>query len=149
MEHKTNLITAMDRIMHKYMRLEDQKRMYGTDALLSRAEIHTLVAVGDNPGINITKLAKLLGITKGATSQMIYKLIDKNTIIKSVSPSSDSEVILQLTPDGEKNYSAHANYHRQTNDEAILLINDMPDEFYQNLIDFLVKFEQVIDSRIS
>lgn len=149
MENKVNLITVMDRVFNKYLRLENQKKFYGTDVLLSKAEIHTLVAVGDNPDINITKLAEFLGITKGAASQMIYKLIDKKLICKKVSPSSDSEVVLQLTSDGKKNYFAHSDYHEQTNDEALLLIESMPDDFYENLIKFLVDFEKVLDDKLN
>lgn len=72
-------------MISKYNRMDNKQRSYGTDALLSRAEIHTIAAVGDKPGINITALADILGITKGAASQMIYKLVEKGTVEKSIS----------------------------------------------------------------
>lgn len=71
---------------------------------MSKAEIHTIAAVGDHPNINITSLAESLGITKGAASQMIYKRVDKGVEKKKVSPDSDTELVLNLTEDGIINY---------------------------------------------
>lgn len=145
MQNYAELPLLMERVIHKYNQWERKKRTYGTEDLLSRAEIHTIVAVGDNAGINITALAEILGITKGAASQMIYKLVDKGTIEKRVSPASDTEVTLTLTAKGKTNYEAHKTYHRQTNDQSILLLKDMPEEVYNCLMKYLSSFEQNID----
>ena len=139
----------MERVIHKYNQWESKKRTYGTDTLLSRAEIHTIAAVGDHPGINITTLAHTLGITKGAASQMIYKLVDKGAIEKRVSPHSDTEVVLTLTEDGQKNYAVHNEYHRQTNDETIRLLRDMPVELYSFMFKFLSSFENALDQKLN
>lgn len=60
---------------------------------------------------------------------MIYKLVDKGVVEKKVSPDSDTEVVLNLTDDGMINYKAHEEYHRQTNDKAMKLLEDIPDSF--------------------
>ena len=142
------LTTLMERVIHKYVQWENKKRTYGTNILLSRAEIHTVVVIGDNPNINITVLAEMLGITKGAASQMIYKLVDKGIIEKKVSPNSDTEVALNLTSDGTINYEAHRQYHRITNDKALNLLKGIPDPFYDYLIEYFSAFEQVIDEEL-
>lgn len=144
----TELTNLMDRIIHKYTQWESKKRTYGTDMPLTKAEIHTIVAVGDRPGINITSLAEVLGITKGAASQMIYKLVDKGSIEKKVSPNSDTEVVLYLTSDGKKNYDAHNMYHQQANDTALSLLKEMPETLYKDILLYLSAFETAIDENL-
>lgn len=144
----TKLTTLMERVIHKYNQWENKKRTYGTDILLSKAEIHTIVAVGNHPGINVTSLADILGITKGAASQMIYKLVEKGAVEKKVSPDSDTEVILNLTDEGQKNYAAHNEYHNQANDESIELLKTMPESFCAHMIEFLSAFEKTMDKNL-
>ena len=144
----TRLTTLMERVIHKYSQWENKKRTYGTSMLLSKAEIHTIVAVGNNPGINVTTLADILGITKGAASQMIYKLVEKGSVEKKVSPDSDTEVILNLTNEGLKNYATHNEYHSQANDESIELLKTMPESFCEYMIEFLSAFEKTIDKKL-
>lgn len=144
----TKLTILMERVIHKYNRWENKKRTYGTSIPLSKAEIHTIVAVGNNPGINVTALADILGITKGAASQMIYKLVEKGTVEKRVSPDSDTEVILNLTNDGQKNYAAHDEYHSQANDESIEVLKTMPESFCASMIEFLSAFEKTMDKKL-
>ncbi len=148
MEDYSELTKLMERIIHKYNRWESKKRRYGTGLLLSRAEIHTIAAVGDHPDINVTALAEILGITKGAASQMIYKLVDKGCVLKKVSPESDTEVVLNLTEEGKKNYDAHMEYHRQTNDEFFVMLKDMPEPVYEQLTEALSGFEQCLDKKL-
>lgn len=54
MNDYSQMTVLMERIIHKYNQWENRKRTYGTKMLLTRSEIHTIAAVGDNPGINIT-----------------------------------------------------------------------------------------------
>ncbi len=144
----TKLIVLMERVIHKYTQWENKKRTYGTETLLTKAEIHTIAAVGNNTGINITALADVLGITKGAASQMIYKLVEKGTVEKRVSPDSDTEVVLNLTEEGQKNYISHNQYHAKANDESIKLLKEMPETFCVNMMDFLLAFEEAIDKKL-
>lgn len=148
MTNYTELTALMERVIHKYNQWENRKRTYGTDTLLSKSEIHTIVAVGNNPGINVTALADILGITKGAASQMIYKLVEKGTVEKKVSPDSDTEVVLHLTDIGKINYAAHNEVHKQTSDESIKLLEEMPDSFGKYMIAFLSAFEKTIDKKL-
>lgn len=141
----SELTELMERVIHKYTRWEDKKRTYGTEVPLSKAEIHTIAAVGDHPAINITALAAVMGVTKGAASQMIYKLVDKGAVEKRVSPDSDTEVVLNLTSAGKKNYETHAAYHRQAGDKALDLLREMPEPLLEGMAEYFEAFEKVID----
>lgn len=117
-----------ERTIHKYMQFERCARCYSTDTPMPQAEIHTIAIVGDKPDINVTELAKLRGVTKGAASQMVYKLVDKSFLAKRVFPNSDTEVCLSLTENGEIAYAAHRKYHDDSDGEFLHILADMPQE---------------------
>lgn len=148
MQDYKNVTKAMERFIHKYNQVEKKKRTYGTDMLLSRAEIHTVAAVGDTPGVNVTTLAQQLGITKGAASQMIYRLVDKGLVEKSVSPNSDTEVCLTLTQLGKKAYKEHEKYHATSNDRMFQLLRDLPEDTGKQLVRILNLCEEALDERL-
>lgn len=144
-----NLTTLMERVVHKYNQVEKKKRYYGSNSmLLSRSEIHTIVAVGENLGVNVTTLAKIQGITKGAASQMIYKLVDKGFVEKKVSPESDTEVCLTLTDKGYLAFKKHQEYHEISNDQFFEMLRDMPDELTIKMESILQQFEKYMDERL-
>jgi DNA-binding MarR family transcriptional regulator len=75
------------------------------------AEIHTIVSIGTNKNINITNLAKILGVSKSAVSQTITKLVKKGFVEKHLSPETENEVVLILTEKGQKVFEMHQEQH--------------------------------------
>ena len=57
--------------------------------------------IGRNNKINVTELAEYLGITKGAVSQMVDKLIKKGMVNKEMVSDTENEVALELTEKGK------------------------------------------------
>lgn len=142
------LSMLMERVTHKYVQLEQKKRKFGTNTYLTRVEIHTIVVVAENPGISVTELAKKQGITKGAASQMIYKLVDKDMVEKRISPDSDSQVSLSVTENGKIAYEGHENFHRRNDTRFFKLLNDLPDDTYNNFSYVLGLIENALDERL-
>lgn len=138
-----------ERVMHKYMQFEKRARCYGTDKPLTQAEIHSIVIIGEKPDINVTELAKLRGVTKGAASQMIYKLVEKGFVSKHVSPNSDTEVCLNLTKDGKIAFCVHQEYHEESGSEFMKMLNDMPQEYQDYMITFLKGCESFLDRKLN
>lgn len=142
------LSMLMERVIHKYIQFEQKKRKFGTNTTLTRVEIHTIVAVAENAGISITELAKKQGITKGATSQMIYKLVDKGMVEKRISPTSDSQVSLYVTNNGKTAYEGHENFHKRNDKRFFKLLYDLPEETYNNFSYVLKIIEDALDTKI-
>jgi len=138
----------MERTIHKYNQTENKQRPYGTDLIFSRVEIHTIEAIGEMEDINITRLAAYQGITKGAASQMVYKLVDKGAVKKSVSPNSDTEVRLELTDIGKKAYEGHKEFHKASNEQLFVMLRDMPDEVYEKMEELLHLFDDMLDQKL-
>jgi DNA-binding MarR family transcriptional regulator len=137
-----------ERVMHKYMQFEKRVRQYGTETTLTQAEIHTIAIVGEKSDINVTELAKLRGVTKGAASQMVYKLVEKGFLSKQVSPNSDTEVCLTLPNNGKTAFLAHQKYHEESGSEFTRILSQMPQEYQDYTIEFLTAFEKIMDEKL-
>ncbi len=91
---------------------------FGTGVLMHTKEIHTVQAIGKNSGINVTKLAEHTGVTKGAVSQTLKRLIRKGLVRKTHAPGNDKEVVLELTDLGWIGFHNHEKFHMETLDIA-------------------------------
>ena len=111
------------RIMNKLMKIESTPRTYGTSYLLFPSEIHTIEVIGNNPGINVTDLAIHQGVTKGAVSQVISRLVKKNLILKMKDIKHNRGVFLKLSKEGEKAFSEHRHFHDSIHDPFFQLIS--------------------------
>ena len=91
---------------------------FGTGVLMHTKEIHTIQAIGRHSGINVTRLAEQSGVTKGAVSQTINKLVRKGLVRKTHPPGNDKEVVLELTDLGQIGFKNHEKFHMDTLDIA-------------------------------
>ena len=79
----TIISRLMEQIIYKYMQTETIQRNYGTNIMITQVEIHTIEAIGNCNGISITELAENSHKTKGAVSQLIYRLVKKGLVKKN------------------------------------------------------------------
>ena len=93
------LIDLFLKILHLYSVINKKPKDYGTGDLLYFTEIHTITVVGKNRKINVTRLAEIMGVTKGAISQTIKKLAGKNLILRT-NLRNRKEVNLRLSEKG-------------------------------------------------
>ena len=91
---------------------------FGTGVLMHTKEIHTIQAIGRHSGINVTRLAEQTGVTKGAVSQTISKLVRKGLVRKTHALGNDKEIVLELTNLGQIGFQNHEKFHMDTLDIA-------------------------------
>jgi DNA-binding MarR family transcriptional regulator len=106
------LIDLFLKILHLYSIIGRKPKDYGTGDLLYFAEIHTITMVGKNKEINMTQLAELMGVTKGAISQTIRKLVTKKYIMKS-NTNNRKEINLRLSDKGQKVYNGQKSFQKE------------------------------------
>ncbi len=145
MKSDKELAWLMERIIHKYIQYEKIPQQYCDGLILTQPEIHTIAIIGENEGINITELAKTRGITKGAASQMIYKLKDKGLVEKRTSPDSDAELNLFLTEMGKKAREEHLNRHMTNGERFAAILYSVPKEAKLAMVEFFEAFEKELD----
>ncbi len=143
-ERRNRISCTLLRIVGKLSRLHKRARCYGTDEQLFDAEIHMIKLIKENEGIHVTGLADLLGVTKGAVSQIIMKLEKKGMIVKDVDPSNLSRLVLSLTPKGETAYE----YHEQLHQELDNLVGSVLDGATEGDLAFLTSFLTSLEGRI-
>ena len=105
------LMYLLDEVLTKTESLHTPSNDFGTGIPIYRKEIHTLQAIGRHPKINITTLSGHMGVTKGAISQTIAKLIKKGMVRKQYAQGSKKEVILELTDLGWTGFHNHEKFH--------------------------------------
>lgn len=64
---------------------------------LHPSELHVMMAICAEPQANATKLASMLGVTKGAASQTLKRLETKRMIVKRRDPTQKNEVTSTFT----------------------------------------------------
>lgn len=101
----------LHRVTYKLGSLHEPALDFGTGVPLYRAEIHTIKAIGDNPGINMMGLAGRMGVTKGAASQVVGKLESKGLVRKVGADDNAKEVLPELTDLGWTGYREHERQH--------------------------------------
>jgi DNA-binding MarR family transcriptional regulator len=79
---------------------------------------------------------------------MIYKLVDKGVVKKSVSPNSDTEVRLELTDVGKKAYEGHKEFHNGSNEKLFAMLKDIPDELYEKIKEMLHQFDDMLEEKL-
>ena len=139
---------AIERVLHKYMQLEEIPFTYGDGIKLTQREIHVIDSIGTNPDINMTQLAEMHGITKGAVSQMIYRLLDKGYVEKVPAPEDDRELRMILTPSGRAAYEAHREYHAKRSGGFMDILNSMDASEFAALQHVLASFEAMVDDAL-
>lgn len=135
------IIELFIRLANKYKALEKIPMDYGIGTDLYHSERHLIDQIGDHPEMNITELAKSIGVTKGAISQTVKKLEDKRVVSRYKSGENEKEVFLRFTDIGRDVYKKHKEVNRET---AIPLYKELL-KHSDNNVTFLVEMFKWID----
>lgn len=138
------LVERFMRIANIVAASEDETRGFGTSFKLTKAEIHTIEAIGDHPGISVTGLAALRGISKSAASQILSRLKAKGLAAQLPAEGSARDTSLELTKEGAIAYRRHAAYHRKLYESIEARLAAMPQAFGRELEDLLREIEERI-----
>ncbi len=98
-------------IMAKYSSMEDAAiKLVNVSRPLFKSELHLIKAIKEHPEANVTALAEILGVTKGAVSQVIRRLEEKGMAARV--GRNRKEFVLALTREGLSAYQAHESFHK-------------------------------------
>lgn len=94
------LLGLIRSVIQKALTLEKGSRLEVEGVRLHPSEIHVLLLVEAGQGTNATRMAETLGITKGAISQTLARLVKKGLLTKRRDPRAKNELTLSFTPLG-------------------------------------------------
>jgi len=130
--------------MKLFEEIEKTPKDFGTGDLLYSSEIHTIVAIGKNPGSNMTELAMIMDITKGGVQKFLKKLLAKDLIYKTQLPDNKKEVIYGLTKKGNIAYKMHETFEQKRFGKIYEIMEAMEEKEFQALEGFLTKLNTIL-----
>lgn len=142
MNKEENVSNAFKKLIHALTAGKNKMFCY-CDITLYRAEVHILEIIGKNSGITATDIAIKMEITKGAISQIISKLLEKELIYKSSPPENTKIQNIYLTKKGEDVLLYHDNYEKELVEKISLELKECREEDilkFINTINFLTEF---------
>jgi DNA-binding MarR family transcriptional regulator len=107
-----SMIDTFLKILHTYSAIEKKPKDLGTGDLLYVSEIHAISIIGKNPEINLTRLADISGVTRGAISQIVKRLISKRYIAR-YNTRNNKEINLRLSDKGYLIFLGITNFEKE------------------------------------
>ena len=135
----------LERVIHKYVLMEKRALDYGNGITLSQPEIQTIMLIESNPGLSVTEIAKMRGITKGTASQMLYKLVDKGLIEKRVSEHSDAQISVFLTELGKEESRLHDAYHKKKVQPVFEYMSNLSPQTVKDFVGIIEQLDATLD----
>ncbi len=144
MNDRQEIIYTLMKIVDKAQAIHKNAMHFSTDSRLTLSKIHMIVSIAESHEPHVLGLAKELGITKGAVSQIVKKLENKGMIIKIPDPDNRSRYFLELTTKGRQAYNQHNEFHDLVNATFMHVLDKVPDDN----IDLLFRTVQEIDNGV-
>jgi DNA-binding MarR family transcriptional regulator len=136
------VVALFIRLVNKYRSLEKIPVDYGTNQVLYHSERHMIDQIGGHPRLNMTEFARIMGVTKGAVSQVVKKLEAKGAVRRCKSTENDKEVFIELTDSGRAIYAKH----QKVNAESIGPLYEELKKYSDDKVYFLVEMFKWFDS---
>jgi DNA-binding MarR family transcriptional regulator len=133
------------RVVNKLARLAQTPTDFGTGEALYYSELQVIDAVQNNPGINVTALAGLLGITTGTVSPIVNRLAKRGYLKKSRATGDGRVVRLELA---EKGTVAFKGLQQQAREYAVEYAKEMSYGEWAIFNEILVKLEAFVDKKL-
>lgn len=127
----------LGQLMMLLQRLEKHPHTFGEAGPLTPSEIHTIDAIGVEKGVLMSELANRLQVTKGAITQIIVRLEEKNLVVRTPNPADSRSVIVSLTPKGIRAFRAHEEVRLHFYRELRSQLTDQEIEIFEKCIEKL------------
>ena len=92
------------RLLNEFERMPHD---FGNGELVYSAEVHTLIQIGQCPGLSITELARRMRISKPSAAEVVKKLEKRDFVLRHVASDNASRHVLRLSPQGQAIVELH------------------------------------------
>lgn len=130
-------------VIARFNENDKKVRNFGTDTALHLSEIHLIELIGDHADLCVSEIAREKEVTKGAVSQTLRKLEEKEFIRKGTDPENRTRVVVSLTQKGRTAYAEHKKYHERIAKKVLSCVQGLTDQEVDALVDFLSRLEQL------
>lgn len=110
-----------------------------------RGEIHMIRAIGLNPGIYSSELARQFGVTRAVTAKTLQKLIKRGLVVRQTDPEDKKIYKLYLTEKGKYAAEKHEEYHHHFDQELYGYVEQLEVQELEIIRKFLVYANELVD----
>ena len=140
------VLQKLGRAMAKYTVVDRKPHDFGIGLDLFPAEIHMITTVDRMDGAGVTDLAAEFGVTKGAVSQQVAKLVKKGLLAKDRDPDNGSRVIVSATELGKQASRNHLEFHRRHDRRFLEYIGGLDAASYATVAEMAEQLDFWMDS---
>jgi DNA-binding MarR family transcriptional regulator len=97
-----SIIERIFKVMNTMLFIEKRFSFTFNNVSLFPKEVHVILLVHQEPNSNAKKMADMLGVTKGAISQTLKRLVEKGMLNKEKNPEQPKELLITLTSLGQE-----------------------------------------------
>ncbi|MDR0434085.1 MAG: MarR family transcriptional regulator [Gracilibacteraceae bacterium] len=139
-------------ILVNLVNMRDSETVFGhrREGLLAEftlAEAHCIDWIGvlDHP--NVTKIARLMGVTRGAVSKLSKKLLKQGLIESYQEPDNSKEIYFRLTGKALPVYEEHKKIHQEVRGEWMKFFANFSDGEQEVLLRFFTRLEALLGEK--
>ena len=126
-------------------RLTESKELRG----YSYSEIHTIAAIGDMDSPNVTGIAQIMHMTRGAISKITKKLVRDGLIESYMLEENKQKIFFKLTDKGQELYDEHKKRHTLWLERDNLFLQRYNPKDLAKIQRFMMEFNDYLENRIA
>ena len=133
-----NISDKFFKVAAKFFEIDENSKCEIEDDNFVNTEMHIVKIIKEHDEIHVTGIARILGVTKGAVSQVLGRLEKKGVVVKERDDKNMSRLVLKLTPKGERLYESHEAFHEEINETIKETLENSTEEnriFLKNFLD--------------
>lgn len=133
------MVNKLFMMIKSFAECEKLPNDYGTGIKLYHGEINLLEIIYKNPEVTPVELSRMMGITRGAVTQLGNRLIEKGIIEKQCLEGNKKSKRYAMTALGVKVHKSYRAYHEQANREVCEYLSTLDKHETKTISQFLDK----------
>lgn len=139
-------LAALPKVLDKYARISRMPFDFGMEKPLYPTEVHMVSEVAARGPVSVTELGRRFGVTKGAASQMVGKLVQKGLLSKRQDPEKGSRWLVEPTEKGRYVHNHHTAFHREHDKEFMEYLGRLSEAEFTTVASLFHRMERWLDS---
>lgn len=139
------IVESLQRIINKFLFIKKKSLFKYNDVEFYPSEVHLMLMIKDRTSTNATKIADMMGITKGAVSQTLTRLEKKGVLVKTKDPQYKNELTLTLTALGSEAFSFYKSKAAEIEELHNVYLNEFDEKEKMAIVKFLAGVEKIYE----
>ncbi len=149
MDQMKDLYHILGLTLQKYETIAKVAIDFGTGEKLYPSEVHLISHVCFCAQTCVTRIAEHFGVTKGAASQNVAKLVHKGYLAKTRDPDKGSRMLVTPTDKGISAHQAHMAFHERHDKPFLDFLAGLSQDQFKSFETFAKELNRWMDSYLA